>query len=69
MTKSAKIARLGTTLFVPLPVTARKPIAGGCQCKYCAAHPHHEPQWDTLAFTADNPAHTWTVHYPEAYAT
>jgi len=62
-----KIARKGRTLFVPLPFTSRRPIAGGCQCSYCVAHPHHEPQWDTLAIDAENPVHTWTVHFPEAY--
>ena len=62
------IVRLGRTMFVPLPVTMRRPIAGGCQCRFCRAHPLKTPEWDTLAFDEDDPAYTWAVHYPEAYA-
>jgi len=62
------LKRSGDTLFVRLPYALRKPIAGGCQCPHCTAHPHDTPRWDTLAVDATNPAVTWTVHYPELVA-
>jgi hypothetical protein len=61
----AKIRQIGKTGFLPLPFTSRWPIPGGCRCRYCTAHPHSIPQWDTLAFDTTNPSHTWTVHFPE----
>jgi hypothetical protein len=64
--KIPNLHRQGATLFVPLPVSLRRPINGGCQCQYCVEHPLCTPQWDTLAIAQkDSTTYTWTVHYPE----
>jgi len=57
-----------STLFVPLPVEAQRPIEGGCGCGYCKSHPDKLPAWDTLAIDAKAEQRTWTVHYPELAA-
>jgi hypothetical protein len=62
------IARLGNTLFVPLPHALRRDVPGGCQCSYCKSHPHHVAQWDTLAIDACDTSQTSPVHYPEISA-
>jgi hypothetical protein len=55
--------RRGSTQFVALPVIAQRPIEGGCDCRYCKAHPNRTPKWDTLAFVSSTDA--WTVHFPD----
>jgi hypothetical protein len=65
--ETPSLQRRGSTLFVPLPVSFRQPIIGGCQCHYCVEHPLCTPQWDTLAIAQKGSIiYTWTVHYPEA---
>lgn len=58
------ITQVGESIFIPLPPLARRPIAGGCQCAFCKAHPDQTPQWDTLAVSPGT-KYAWTVHYPE----
>lgn len=60
----SKITRRGPTTFIALPIEAQTPIAGGCQCPYCKAHPTTTPMWDTLAVDDEAP-YAWTVHLPE----
>lgn len=54
-----------TTLFFALPISAQRPIPGGCQCQYCTANPHRTPMWDTLAVSVKDTKDTWIVHHPE----
>jgi hypothetical protein len=61
------------TIFVPLPETAWRPIAGGCSCRYCSPNRAvvGPAWWDTLALQIPgaSPWHgrTWTVHWPELH--
>ena len=60
-----KVHKVKETLFVALPLDARRTIEGGCQCPYCKAHPESKAAWDTLAMAASGNDRTWIVHYPE----
>ena len=64
-----KLLQRDKTIFVALPYALQRAIPGGCQCPHCKADPLATPRWDTLAIDADNPMHTWTVHYPELHNT
>ena len=63
-----KVHKVNHTLFVALPVDARRPIEGGCSCAYCKDHPDRTPTWDVLALPAKGDGwmigRTWIVHYP-----
>lgn len=56
--------RRGNTLFIALPVEARRPC-GGCSCDWCKAHPETIPTWDTLAVDISGKENAWTVHFPD----
>lgn len=61
-----KTTQVKTTIFIAAPIEARKDIVGGCQCKFCVAHPDKTPQWDTIAVDVKNPkGGACLVHYPE----
>ena len=64
MMNGSKVTKRNGTYFVAIPAEAQLPIAGGCQCPHCKAHPEQQPMWDTLAIGADAP-NAWTVHYPD----
>lgn len=52
------------TVLIGLPRRMHRPIVGGCQCAFCAAHPHLIPSWDAIAAHPDAD-YPWTVHAPE----
>lgn len=56
------------SVYVRIPAEYRRPIAGGCSCRYCKAHPAVVPAWDTLGIPLKgqrNGNDTWIVHAPE----
>lgn len=56
----------GGVVFVRVPRELRRPIAHGCTCAYCVAHPLEVPTWDTVAIPTTAGEYTYTVHMPGA---
>jgi hypothetical protein len=52
-------------VYVELPAELRRPITGGCSCRYCKAHPAELPTWNVLVVPVGGRDHTWTVHNPD----
>jgi hypothetical protein len=61
------IAIAPTAVYLRLPSALQRPIDGGCQCRYCQAHPNEVPSWDTLGVPTieNNRLGSWTLHAPE----
>lgn len=52
------------SVYLRLPVELQR-ATGGCDCRYCKAHPELVPCWDTLGVPLMPGASSWTLHAPE----
>lgn len=69
MNGATVLLRTKDAVYIRLPRDLAHPIAFGCSCDYCKAHPGEVPRWDTLLVPRSKPTkgndYVSTVHMPD----